>query len=99
MGGIFEIFTFIGAMLYCCCKNRFYKSYMHRELMEKEIDLYRTYYSDLKNKEIAKIADKLMEKEQDAIQLSKHMRSLKLIEAFLITNHHKVLMPLIEFEQ
>ena len=53
MGGIFEIFIFVGSVLYFCFKDRFYNNYMHKKLMEKEISLYKSYYSDLKDKEIA----------------------------------------------
>ena len=93
IGGIFELMLSVGAVMYCCFKDRLYRRFIHLQIMEKEVDEYQKLFPNLKKNEIQEITDNLLNKEQDAIRLTKLLRGYQLLEEFFMNNHHKVLMP------
>lgn len=99
IGGIFEIVAFIGGLFYYFYKNRAYNSFMRREvLMETQLK-YKKYFEAVKQHDISKAMDKLIQDQKDASRVIKQLQIQNYLQDIFFKPRHRALIPLIALRQ
>jgi len=94
MGGIFEIFTFIALMLYCC-RSAFYTRFLRREIVHHDINELTKYFPKMKTKEIYSLIDCMIDRRKDGNKLLNDMNQLDLLLRVTMKPYLRTLIPLV----
>jgi len=94
VGGIFEIFSFAGLLIYCFWKDKMFKHYLHSKLIHHDMKEFAKYFPNAKCREIEKMLDQLVEQQMDATTIIRKINEFSFILRGSIKPYHKALIPL-----